>query len=80
MEKSIKNVAAILCCLITHGIYAKESVGEKRAGYFEMSRSVYFKTSDSLKPLITEKNRIDLEKNLLFRIITTLQVDLAEQS
>jgi len=48
MEKSIKNVAAILCCLITHGIYAKEGVGEKKSGYFEMSRKPYFKTSDSL--------------------------------
>ena len=63
MEKSIKNVAAILCCLITHGIYAKEGVGEKKSGYFEMSRKPYFKTSDSLlKPLITDKKQIGVEK------------------
>lgn len=63
MEKSIKSMAVILCCLATHGIYAKESVGTKKSGYFETSRRMYFKTSDSLlKPLITDKKQISVEK------------------
>jgi hypothetical protein len=48
MKKSVKNLVAILYCLVSHGIYAKESLEVKKFDRFEISKKVYFKSSDSL--------------------------------
>lgn len=67
MKKSVKNLMAILSCLVAHGIYAKDGLEIRKFDHFEISKKIYFKNSDSLikssKNIDKKRSYIDGDKN-----------------
>ncbi|WP_294247898.1 T9SS type A sorting domain-containing protein [uncultured Chryseobacterium sp.] len=53
MEKSFKNLAALLCCLSAHAIYAGDGIGTEGKNHTELYRKVFSKHQDSLSKSIT---------------------------
>ncbi len=66
MKNSVKNLAAILYCLVSHGIYANKSVEMIKPNQFEITGKSYLKNSDSLKPLSTNKKLINDKTRSVF--------------
>lgn len=73
MKRLINNFAAILCCLVSHDIYAHVGTGGKEKNVQE-SKSFYIKNSDSLiKKLNSNKSQINDNRNILFNETNVLK-------